>query len=74
MLAEDLRPPKRARNPVHNWEEQKEKREREREREREGERSRKKKKPKQESGLDQEGAVKEERNSHAGRPPKRWGD
>ena len=39
MLAEDLRPPKRARNPVHNWEEQKEKRERERE----GERSRKKK-------------------------------
>lgn len=33
MLAEDLRPPKRARNFPHYWVEQKEKRKRERERE-----------------------------------------
>ena len=30
MLAEDLKPPKRARNPPHNWVEQKEKKKRER--------------------------------------------
>lgn len=32
MLAEDLKPHKRARNPPHNWVEQKKKKERERER------------------------------------------
>ena len=35
MLAEDLKPPKRARNPPYNWEEQKEK-EREKERNQDG--------------------------------------
>ena len=31
MLAEELKPPKRARNSAHNWVEQKKKKERERE-------------------------------------------
>ena len=30
MLAEDLKPPKRGRNPPHNWEKKRKKRERER--------------------------------------------
>ena len=30
MLAEELKPPKRARNPQHNWVKQKKKKERER--------------------------------------------
>ena len=38
MLAEDLKPPKMARNPLHNWVEQRN-REREREREKESDRT-----------------------------------
>ena len=55
-LAEELKPPKGARKPPHNWVKQKER---------------------QEPRWDQhsrEGAVKEERNPHPGKPPNRWGD
>ena len=64
MLAEDLKPPKRARNPPPNWAEQKGTKGRERKREKE-------------SGWDQhsrEEAVEEERNPHPGKPPNGWGD
>ena len=55
MLTEDFKPPKMARNPPHNWVEQKEKREREK-----GIRM----------GLALlRGTVKEERSPHPGKPP-----
>ena len=62
MLAEDLKLPKRGRNPPHIWVEQKEK---------------KIKWERKESDQDQhscEGAEKEERNPHHGKPPNWWGD
>ena len=60
MLAEDLRFPKRARKPPHNWVEQKKKK-----------KEMRREKRKMKSGQDQhsrEEDVKEERNLHPERP------
>ena len=60
MLAEEHRPPKRSRNPPHNWVEQRKESERER---------------RKQTGLAlQRGAVKEKRNAQPGKPPYWQGD
>ena len=59
MLEEELKHPKRSRNPQHNWVEQK-KREREKE--------------SGWDKYSWERAVKEKRKPHPGKPPNQWGD
>ena len=61
MLAEELKPPKRARNPPHNWVEQTKKRERE--------------KRNQDVTSAPERELLKRKGTHTlGKPPNQWGD